>query len=190
LKFWSGASGRNLTDRCIVIAESFSGPIGSELPRMIGAGADTVHSFIDSPVSPVLRYLPIAPLFAIPIPDFMLRIWLLGPHAGPRLVKNMRDVLRSVPASVVAHRVRQVFQVDEQGTLRSLRKPVLYLRGLGDNLMSERSWRSIQAARPDAEIHRIRGPHMLLQVSPAECWVAIYRFLEKFAVGGLSAPVR
>jgi hypothetical protein len=43
--------------------------------------------------------------------------------------------------------------------------------------MSERSWRNIQAVCPDAEINRIRGPHMLLQVSPAECWVAIQRFL-------------
>jgi pimeloyl-ACP methyl ester carboxylesterase len=179
----------NLTDRCIVIAESFSGPIGVRV-----AADDRVqalilcNSFIDSPVSPVLRYLAIAPLFAFPHPDFMLRIFILSPHASPRLMKSTRDVLRSVPAKVVAQRVRQVLQTDEQGMLRSLRKPVLYLRGLSDNLMSERSWRNIQAVCPDAEISRIPGPHMLLQVSPAECWVAIQRFLEKSAVGGPSTP--
>jgi len=179
----------NLTDRCIVVAESFSGPIGVRV-----AADDRVqalilcNSFIDRPVSPVLRYLAIAPLFAIPHPDFMLRFFLLGPHASPRLLKSRRDVLLSVLASVVAHRVRQVLQTDEQGMLRSLHKPVLYLRGLSDNLMSERSWRNIQVVCPDAEINRIRGPHMLLQVSPAECWVAIQRFLEKSALGGSSTP--
>jgi pimeloyl-ACP methyl ester carboxylesterase len=170
----------NLTDHCIVIAESFSGPIAVRV-----AADDRVqalilcNSFIDSPVSPAMRYLPIAPLFAIPVPDFMLRIFLLGPQASPELVNRMRAVLRRLPASVTAHRVQQVLRTDEQESLRSLRKPVLYLRGLSDNLMSERSWRNIQGVCPKAEIRRIPGPHMLLQVSPAECWVAIQGFLEK-----------
>jgi pimeloyl-ACP methyl ester carboxylesterase len=94
-------------------------------------------------------------------------------------VNRMQSVLRRMPATVATHRVRQVLQTDEQGTLRSLRKPFLYLRGLGDNLISERSWEIIQSVCPAAEISRVRGPHMLLQVCPAECWLAIQRFLEK-----------
>ena len=173
-----------VTDGCIVIAESFSGPIGVRI-----AADDRVralilcNSFIKSPIVPALRHLVIAPLFAIPIPAFMLRFLLLGRRANPALVMSARSALRRLPASIVAHRVRQVLQTEERSTIRSLRKPVLYLRGLSDNLVSERSWRDLQAIRPDAQIVRIPGPHMLFQVSPAECWNAIERFVEESVAG-------
>lgn len=172
-----------LTDRCVVIAESFSGPIGVRV-----AADDRVralilcNSFITSPLLPALQHLVMAPLFAIPVPAFMLRFLLLGRRANPALVKSARSALRRLPARVVAHRVRQVLQAEERSTIRSLRKPVLYLRGVRDNLVSERSWRDLQTIPPDAEIARIPGPHMLLQVAPAECWNAIERFVEKSVV--------
>ena len=173
-----------LTDRCIVIAESFSGPIGVRV-----AADDRVkalilcNSFINSPILPALRHLVIAPLFGIPVPTFVLRFLLLGQMANPVLVESARSALRRLPAGIIAHRVRQVLQTEERSTIRSLRKPVLYLRGLSDNLVSERSWRDLQTIRPDAKIVRIRGPHMLFQVSPAECWKAIERFVEESAAG-------
>jgi|SRR5436309_860828 len=173
-----------LTNRCVVIAESFSGPIGVRV-----AADDRVqalilcNSFITSPILSTLRHLAIPPLFAIPIPQFVLRFVLLGRQANPALVESAQSALRRLPASVLAHRVRQVFQTDERSRVRSLRKPVLYLRGLSDNLVSERSWRDLQTVRPDAQIVRIRGPHMLFQVSPAECWRAILGFVEESASG-------
>ena len=75
-----------------------------ELTRMI-AGVDTVQLVHRQPVSRVMRYFAVAPLFAIPVPDLMLRIFLLGPYANPRLVKSMGYVLRSLPPSAVVHRV-------------------------------------------------------------------------------------
>jgi pimeloyl-[acyl-carrier protein] methyl ester esterase len=171
-----------LTNRCIVVAESFSGPIGVRV-----AADDRVralilcNSFISSPIPPALRHLVVAPLFAVSPPAFVLRFLLLGRNAHPTLVQTAQSALRRLPASVVAHRIRQVFRTDEQSTVRFLRKPILYLRGLSDNLVSERSWRDLQAVRPDAEIVRIPGPHMLFQVSPAECWQAILRFVEESA---------
>jgi pimeloyl-ACP methyl ester carboxylesterase len=128
---------------------------------------------------PVLRHFVVAPIFSVPIPEFLLRFLLLGREANPALAKSVRSALRRLPASVVAHRVRKVLQTDETSAVRSLRKPVLYLRGLGDNLVSERSWRDLQSVRPDAEIARIPGPHMLLQATPVECCAAIERFLER-----------
>jgi pimeloyl-ACP methyl ester carboxylesterase len=173
---------QKLTDRCIVIAESFSGPIGVRV-----AADDRVqalilcNSFITSPTAPALRHLAIAPIFAIPIPASVLRLLLLGRRANPALVKSAQSILRRLPAGIVAHRVRQVLQTEERTTVRSLRRRVLYLRGLDDNLVSERSCRHLQTIRPDAEIVRIRGPHMLLQVAPAECWKAIEKFVEESA---------
>jgi pimeloyl-[acyl-carrier protein] methyl ester esterase len=175
---------KKLTSSCIVIAESFSGPIGARV-----AADDRVralilcNSFIGSPILPALRHLVIAPLFVIPLPAFLFRFLLLGSRANASLVENAQSALRRLPAGVVAHRIRQVLQTEEQSTVRSLRKPVLYLRGLGDNLVSERSWRALHTVCPHAQIVRIQGPHMLLQVLPDECWTAILRFVRESAAG-------
>ena len=173
-----------LTNRCIVIAESFSGPIGVRV-----AADDRVqalilcNTFISSPILPALRHLVCAPLFAIPIPEFAFRFLLLGRQADPVLVESAQHALRRLPASVVAQRIRQVFQTNEQNAVRSLRKPVLYLCGINDNVVSARSLKELQIIRPDAEIVNIRGPHMLFQVSPVECWRAIVKFVEASAAG-------
>jgi pimeloyl-[acyl-carrier protein] methyl ester esterase len=172
-----------LEDRCIVIAESFSGPIGVRIASDDRVQALVLcNSFIRSPISPALGYFAIPPFFGIPIPEFVLRYFLLGRESSPALVKSVRSALRSLPANVAAHRVRQVLNADERTSFRSLRKPTLYLHGLGDHLVSERSWRELQAIRPDIEVSRIRGPHMLLQAAPPECWTAIQRFVENSAI--------
>jgi pimeloyl-[acyl-carrier protein] methyl ester esterase len=176
-----------LTDECIVIAESFSGPIGVRVAADARVQALILcNSFVTSPLMPVLRLLAFAPLFAIPVPKFVLRFFLLGNRGSPSLAESARSALRRLPPSVVARRVRQVFQTDERKAARTLSKPILYLRGVGDNLVSESSWKELHMIRPDAEIVRIQGPHMLLQVSPAECWQAILSFLEKSAAPGLT----
>ena len=173
-----------LTDGCIVIAESFSGPIGIRVAADARVRALILcNSFIRSPILPALRYFTIAPLFAIQLPEFVLRFVLLGRHANRALVQSTKSAIRRLPASVVAARIRQVFQTDEQKTVRSIPTPILYLRGLSDNLVSERSWSHLQAIRPDAQIVRLQGPHMLLQVLPDECWTAILRFVAHSAAG-------
>lgn len=173
-----------LTNQCLIIAESFSGPIGVRVAADARVRALILcNSFISSPILPALRHFVVAPLFAIPLPEFVIRRVLLGRQADPSLVECAQGALQCLPASVVARRVRQVLQTEEQNTVRSLPKPILYLRGLSDNLVSERSWMDLQKIRPDAQIARIEGPHMLLQVSPNECWQAILQFVEDSAAG-------
>jgi pimeloyl-ACP methyl ester carboxylesterase len=94
-------------------------------------------------------------------------------------VKSTQRAIRTIPASVVARRLRQVLQTDEQTTVRGLDKPILYLRSVGDRLVSEKNWKDLQKVRPDAQIVRLKGPHMLLQTAPKECWQAITTFVEK-----------
>jgi pimeloyl-ACP methyl ester carboxylesterase len=167
-----------LTGRCIVIAESFSGPIGVRVaadPRV--QALVLCNSFVRSPHSPGVGHLAITPLFSISIPLFALRVALLGRKAKPDIVERTQKTIRRVPPEVIAQRVKQTLKTDEQAAIRSLAKPVLYLRGASDRLVSEASWREIQEVRPDAQMARIEGPHLLLQVSPRECWDAILSFV-------------
>lgn len=168
-----------LTTDCIVIAESFSGPIGVRVASDARVRALILcNSFIRSPLPRALRLFAITPIFAIPMPRLTVRRRLVGHSAAPELVALVQASLRRVPPHVLAQRMRRVFDTDERKAVRDLSKPVLYLRGGDDNVFSESSWKELHAIRPDAEIARIRGPHLLLQVSPAECWQAILRFME------------
>jgi pimeloyl-[acyl-carrier protein] methyl ester esterase len=168
-----------ITEKCIVIAESFSGPIGVRVASDARVRALILcNSFIRSPLPRALRFFAISPIFAIPMPRLAVRRHLLGHSANSELVEIAQAVLRRVPARVLAQRTRHVFETDERKAVRDLPKPILYLRGADDTLCSESSWEELHAIRPDAEIAKLRGPHLLLQVSPAECWQAILRFME------------
>jgi pimeloyl-ACP methyl ester carboxylesterase len=123
-----------------------------------------------------LRYFAVAPLFAIPFPRFVLRSLLLGRQANLSLIQSAQRAIRRVPAKVLATRTQEIFRTDERTALRTLGKPVLYLRGSQDLLISEKCWKSLKKVRPDASVIHIKGPHMLLQTSPRECWDAILLF--------------
>jgi pimeloyl-ACP methyl ester carboxylesterase len=120
-----------LVDPSVVLAESFSGPIGVRI-----ASDDRVRalvlcsSFVSSP-SRVGR-LAIAPLFALPIPAFILRILLSGLHCDPTLVTDVQMVLRRLPRATVARRIREVAQADERQRAQDLHKPILR-SGVGRN---------------------------------------------------------
>jgi pimeloyl-[acyl-carrier protein] methyl ester esterase len=125
-----------LVKDCIVIAESFSGPIGIRVAADARVRALVLcNSFIKSPVFPLLRHLAIAPLFAIPLPKFALRSFLLGRRANPVLLEKTQRAIRRIPATVLARRVRQILLADEQTAVRTVAKPILYLRGLSDKLV-------------------------------------------------------
>ena len=168
---------------CIVIAESFSGPIGVRIARDARVRALVLaSSFISRPVMPGIRHLAIAPFFALPLPQFVIRVLLSGYRADSAIVSSVQAVMRRLPASVIAGRVRQVLQADERAAAQTLSKPVLYLRGLDDNLVSEDSVKDVLRFCPNAEVVTIRGPHMLLQVTPNECWRAILEFAGKSGI--------
>jgi pimeloyl-[acyl-carrier protein] methyl ester esterase len=169
----------SLPDSCVVVAESFSGPIGARLATDRRVRALVLcSSFVSSPSMTALRYLAITPLFALPLPAFVIRTLLSGRAADPTIVTGVQAVIRRLTPTVIAKRVRQAFQANELETVRTLGKPVLYLCGTHDNLMSQRSLKKLLEVRPDTQVVRIAGPHMLLQVSPHECWKAIVKFVE------------
>ncbi|HET9132190.1 MAG TPA: hypothetical protein VFO86_14640 [Terriglobia bacterium] len=163
---------------CIIIAESFSGPIGVRIasdPRV--RALVLCNSFVTSPMPLAFRHVAVAAFFSIPLPHFVLRSLLLGSHASPGLVQSAQHAIRRVPPNVLATRVQEVFRTDERPALQALTKPILYLRGSEDFIVSNKCWTDLKAVRPDASIVSIKGPHLLLQTSPRECWDAIAVFL-------------
>jgi len=169
-----------LADNSVILAESFSGPLGVRLARDPRVRALILcNSFVSPPRWSRLRHLAIGPLFARRPPASLLRWLLVGNAAPPGLVEKVQEAIQRVPASVVARRLGQALSCDERSALSTLAKPVFYLRGLNDALVPSRSWREISSLRPEARIAEILGPHLLLQVEPEACWEAILAMLTK-----------
>lgn len=163
-----------------IVAESFSGPLGV---RVAAAARDRVvalvlcNTFVSRPAHQIFGLLPWYLLFSMPRPMFVIRWRLLGRHASPRLLGQLRSIINSTPANVLAARMKSVLRIDERAAATSLRCRVLYLRGTEDRVISERVVANTLRCLPGAVRKDIAAPHLLLQTSPQLAWSAIAEFL-------------
>lgn len=159
-----------------IVAESFSGPLGI---RIAAAARDRVvalvlcNTFASRPAHQIFAHLPWALLFALPRPMFLIRWRLLGRHASASLLRQLRTIINTTPARVLAARMKSVLRVDEQVAAASLRCRVLYLRGTEDRVISNRVVSDALRCLPGAVRKDIGAPHLLLQTCPQLAWSAI-----------------
>jgi pimeloyl-ACP methyl ester carboxylesterase len=161
-----------------VIAESFSGPLAVALAiRRPMAALVLCNSFVVAPRWRALRWFVWPVFFGLPLPRFVVRRYMLGEAADDALVDDVAGVVASVPASVLAARLRCVLNTDESGSFARCTVPTLYVRGTEDRLVPESALRQMAAVRPISIAH-VCGPHFLLQANPVGAWNAVTPFLE------------
>lgn len=172
----------------VLVAESFSGSLAIEhastSPDRLRALV-LVASFAASPLPKGLRWIrAFAGAARVRPPRVLLRVLLVGSDADQGLVDEVGVVLDTVAPQVLADRLCQVLSVDVRSLLPSIAVPVLYLRGLGDRLVSSRGSAQFEGVVQSLTVVELNGPHLLLQARPRESAEAIVRFLE-----GVSPPV-
>jgi pimeloyl-ACP methyl ester carboxylesterase len=166
-----------LSPGCVLLAESFSGPLAVTLAaRHPVAALVLCNSFVRPPRPSALRALAVPALFRGRVPRWVVRRYFVGPDASPGLVDRVRDTVAAVPPSLLAGRLSSILGTDVSGTLARVATPVLYLRGMDDRLVPERSVAEVAGA-VQARVVRIPGPHLLLQTRPEAAWAAIGPFL-------------
>jgi pimeloyl-[acyl-carrier protein] methyl ester esterase len=159
-------------ERYMLVAESFGGPLALRLaaPHPPGLSAVVlVNSFLSSPLDPAqtLAVTPLLPLATrLPPPDALLRRFMLGDDAETGLIDELRAALRSVPAGVLAARIRQVLMANEAVAYLRCHLPMFYLQGTEDRLLGPRSLERLIHLRPGLQLEQVRGPHLLLQREP------------------------
>jgi pimeloyl-ACP methyl ester carboxylesterase len=167
----------------VLIAESFSGPLAVTIAERRSISALVFcNSFVTPPRSRALRWFALPAFFMLPVPPLLMRRYMLGPSADDALVDDVTKVVASVPASVLASRVRLVLDTDKSDAFARCPAPALYLRGTEDRLVPDAAWRRMAALRPMTTEH-ISGPHLLLQANPVTAWNAISPFLKSLAAG-------
>ncbi|MGK5052628.1 alpha/beta fold hydrolase [Janthinobacterium sp. RB2P8] len=171
----------------VVLAESFSGPLGAALRANPPPGMRALIlccSFVRNPrpmLAPLRHLLDLVPFGAMP--GFALRQALLAPCATPQLQDELAAALAQVPPSVLRQRLRAILDTDASRSFARGSLPVLYLCARHDRLVPPANAVQILHLAPGAQLIDIAAPHMLLQAAPAAAADAVAAFLNC-----LSAP--
>lgn len=168
-------------ERCVVVGESFGGPLAV---RLAAAEPDRVRgvvmaaSFVTSPLPAWARPLPLGLGFRVPL---AARTAGLVVGRGRESAKRLRDAIASCDPRVLAYRMREVAHVDVREAWRALDAAVLAIHAGRDRLIPERCRRAMRDGRPGLREVTIDAPHAVLQLAPDASWRAIDAFARDFA---------
>ena len=166
----------------ILVGESFSGPLALMLAAKQPSGLVglvLVASFHRRPVSPSKAALqPLLPMaLRLPLSALAVRSLLAGWDASTSLVSAFRAAIATVEPGVLAARIGAALAVDATRELAGCRVPLLYLGGVRDRLLRRGIPDELRAVRPDAEVHLLAAPHLVLQRQPSQAAGALVDFV-------------
>lgn len=167
---------------CLLIAESFSGPIGIRLaaqsPRQF-AGLVLCASFARTPSGmlprPLARVASRLPMDALPMG--LVTTMMLGRWSTPAWRDRTRAAISAVDPHTLRWRLQAALDIDVRDTLARIRVPVLYLQASADRVVSAASARLVCSTLPHTQMQVVEGPHFLLQAQPQRCATLITRWL-------------
>lgn len=154
---------------CILVAESFAGPLALKLVRraphrfgavVLGASFASMCLPFAGALSTLAAYAP-----ARALPTRLAARCLWGQWATPDRARELERVLAGVDARVLAHRAAQALSVDER-TGRAIHTPALVLHASADRVLPRTARSSIERAVPHAQIVELDAPHFLFQAVP------------------------
>lgn len=176
------SAGKALPERCVVIAESFSGPVAIAVAARHPAkvrGLVLCATFAVSPFRTLLRAARFVPkrLFRpSPLLPAMVNHFCFG-GAPVSLRPSPVAVVSTVPPAIMRARLACLATTDVRPLLSRISTPVLYLRASNDRVVSSRLSRELTSQLPNVRVTEIDGPHLLMQTRPRECAAAITTFI-------------
>jgi pimeloyl-ACP methyl ester carboxylesterase len=160
----------------LLLAESFSGPVGIGIAASAPAGLKGLIlccSFASNPLpvfGPLARLIAFSP--AIKVPPALIAPLLYAGHGTPALRRAHEQAMAKVSATALRARVSAILAADCGALLRRVRVPMLYLQARADRLVPRSALRKIERIRPDIQTAAFDAPHFLLQTQPllaADC---------------------
>lgn len=167
--------------RCVVLGESFSGPLAvmlaDALPAQVSAVV-LVSSFARLPLPPRAAWLA-GRVEAEQCPPRLIEFVLTDTTTPSAVREELFRQVRLLAPSLVERRLRAAFGVDVRPTLGHLHCPVLAIHGRGDRLVPM-WWATRDLGRSRGVTFRaVDGPHMLLQTAPQAVAACIGEWLSQ-----------
>jgi pimeloyl-ACP methyl ester carboxylesterase len=163
----------------VIIAESYSGPVATLLAaHPVGnlRAVVLVSSFVSLPlgrIGPWIASFVPAALFRWRVPAWILR-WFLMESSTPRdMVSMVHGAIARVKPEVLARRFHEALNAGFAAALTASTVRIVCLLSGADRLLGTRGLRGCRAAKPDVEVVRIAGPHLLLQCAPDSSLAAL-----------------
>jgi pimeloyl-[acyl-carrier protein] methyl ester esterase len=165
----------------VLLAESFSGPIGIRIAADPPAGLTGIILCVTFAKNPY-------PLFgwagslAAGFPFKSLPRWVRAPFTWGSLSPDIAPeeaapATAQVDEAVLRHRISAVLAVDETDALARIKIPALVLQASADFVVPSSASEYILRILPEAQHIEVNGPHLLMQTCPAECAAAVTRFV-------------
>jgi pimeloyl-[acyl-carrier protein] methyl ester esterase len=167
---------------CIILAESFSGPIAVIIathPPANLLGIVLCATFLDNPrSSPFRSAFPfLKPLVrALNPPRWILRRVLTGNTADEKLNNLIVMVTKSMNRETLIKRIQSILKCDVREAFRQCQVPVLCMNASDDLLVRNPINAGDASNAGSVRVVEIKGPHLLLQTKSAE----ISEFLQNF----------
>lgn len=161
----------------VLLAESFSGPIGyliakRNLPNM--KGMFFVASFLQSPkklLVNLVRFIPLSLLLAFPVPQWVIRNFILDKNADNNCIRMFTDTIKNVSSKVLSFRIKEVSKLSLN--IEKIEIKSYYIQALNDKFVSSDSVNSFAKISDSLKVIKIDGPHFIMQTRPKECAVFI-----------------
>lgn len=176
------SAGKALPEQCVLIAESFSGPVAIAVAARHPAKVRSLvlcATFAVSPFRTLLRgarFVPKRLFRPSPLLPAMVNHFCLS-GASISIRPSPVSVVCTVPPAIMRARLACLGAVDVRPLLPRVVSPVLYLRASKDRIVSSRLGGELTSRLPNVTVKEIDGPHLLLQTRPRECAAAITTFI-------------
>ncbi len=167
-------------DKIILIAESFSGPIATQvalrIPERIAA-IIFATSFVQPPHKPLLSLTRFMPAFSFDIARAALvKRFCLNGVGDENMIDEALAVVRALRSATIKRRFTVLDHLPS-GQAMQRDMPVLSLYAASDRLMTPSATSSIARTFAKTTCVAVEAPHFLLLTRAEECWHHIYKFL-------------
>lgn len=168
------------SEKYVLIAESFSGPLAVKLaathPDRVAALV-LVATLLRCPVPSLVRIAPWSLLFRFPLPAFVVSRLMAGPNASPTIAQAVRQSVAQVPRATMGQRVRTVITADVRAEFSQLVVPTLFIEAANDRVVPWNARKQVTNANVSSQLATINGHHLVLQTQPDQAWCMIRDFL-------------
>lgn len=160
-------------DDFILVAESFSGPIGAILAKrnLLNLKAIVfVATFISPPrqfILKIMRLIPLKQLSKMPFTTRIYRHFLFSPHVSDSVVAQFQKVLAKLPSKILKQRMLAIETLKLNNG--NIAIPAIYIRPEDDKLVPYSKCVEFKMLFNNISVKTIKGPHFIIQTNPKEC---------------------